>query len=241
LASQLQYSADGRAHLLTAVENADGMSAGLMLGAYLECEDQCTSQDAWSGVGLTQLYESTFEDMKLSLALALTKQGQPRLALLERGGPNGRRLLYFECDEACYDDHWQGAPLSERKELGSGLDLDLDARDYPRIAFTLGDAIGYYACDATHCTSEDADWGLRQVELASDLPKDDLILWPNCTIDAWILNTPSLALSPDGKSARVGYVATDLSGGVRTIDPTKPSCLAGKDMVLSRMAVLSDL
>jgi hypothetical protein len=31
-ASQLQYSADGRAHLLTAVENADGMSAGLMLG-----------------------------------------------------------------------------------------------------------------------------------------------------------------------------------------------------------------
>jgi uncharacterized coiled-coil protein SlyX len=236
--SQLKFSADGRAHLLTSVENADGNSAGLMLGAYFECAGACTTQAAWPGVGLTRLYESNIDDMYLSLSLALTKSGQPRLALIELTPDNGRRLLYFECDADCQADNWQGAALSDCKELGSGVDLALDARDFPRLVFTFDDAIGYYACEATSCTGEQVEWQLRKVELASDLPKDDIILWPNCTIDAWVLNTPSLALDADGTTFRVGYQAADLSGGVRIIDPTKPRCLAGKDMVWSRMSVI---
>jgi hypothetical protein len=56
-------------------------------------------------------------------------------------------------------------------------------------------------------------------------------------IDAWVLQSPSVAVGGDG-SVRVAYEATDLSGGVTVIDPTKGRCAAGKDMTLSRMAVL---
>jgi hypothetical protein len=53
-----------------------------------------------------------------------------------------------------------------------------------------------------------------------------------------VLQNPSVALGGDG-SVRVAYEATDLSGGLSVIDPTKPACVAGKDMTLSRMALLS--
>jgi hypothetical protein len=103
---------------------------------------------------------------------------------------------------------------------------------------TLNDNIGLYHCDAADCTAEDAIWDLTKVEFSTDLAKDDIILWPNCTVDAWVLHDPSLALLPDG-GVRVGYQATDISGvPAQTQDPTKPPCLAGKDMTLARMALL---
>lgn len=33
-----------------------------------------------------------------------------------------------------------------------------------------------------------------------------------------------------GRSVKVSYQATDLSGGVQVIDPTMPACVAGKDI-----------
>jgi len=44
-------------------------------------------------------------------------------------------------------------------------------------------------------------------------------------------------LGADGEMF-VGYQAEDLTGGATTADPTKPACLAGADMVLTRMALL---
>jgi hypothetical protein len=123
------------------------------------------------------------------------------------------------------------------RELGSGLDLVMTADDHARFAFTLGDNIGVYGCDDAHCTVENSNWQLTVIERASDLPRDNIILWPNCTVDAWILHDPSLALAPDG-SARVGYQATDLSGGTTVTDPSAPRCVAGKDMTLSRMSLM---
>ena len=236
--SQLIIDDSGAAHLLTAVENADGMSAGLKLAAYLECPHSCNTADAWSGVGLVELYESTVEEIKPSTAMALTKAGQPRLLLLERGGPNNKRLLYFECDGNCTEDNWTGSALSDLSELGSGLDLVLDAQDHPHFVFTLDWNIGLYHCTSASCASDDADWQLTEVELSGNIPKDEIILWPNCTVAAWMLHQPSLALGRDG-SVKVGYQATDLSGGVQVIDPTKPACVAGKDMTLSRMTMLA--
>lgn len=237
--SQLKIDAAGRAHVLTGVENVDGMSAGIRRAAYLECDGECTTPDAWNGTGLAPLYESHTEEFKDSLSLALTNQGKPRLLLIDRLGDNGgKRLVFFECDGQCTEDSgWKGSVLSDLKQLGSGLDLSVDDSGHPRFVFTLDDNIGLYRCDSASCTADDAKWDLTKVEFASDLPKDSIILWPNCTVDVWILNTPSLALAADG-SVRVGYQATDLSGGVRTIDPNMPACVAGKDMVLSRMAIV---
>lgn len=236
--SQLLFDASDRAHVLTGVENIDGMSAGLKRAAYLECDGACTTPDDWNGSGIAPLYESHVEEQKPSFSLALTKQGKPRLLLVDNGGENqGKRLVYFECNDNCTEDNWHGSVLSDLKQLGSGVDLALDGNDHPRFAFTLDYNIGLYRCDAASCTADDADWQLTKVEMSSDLPKDSIILWPNCTVDAWILHDPSLALASDG-SVRVGYQATDLSGGVKTIDPTMPACVAGKDMTLSRMALL---
>lgn len=235
--TQLLFDRNGVAHALTAIENADGMSAGLKLAAYMECASDCTNADAWNGVGLAELYDSIVEEIKPSLALALTKTGQPRVLFLERGGPNNKRLLYFECDGQCTEDNWTGSALSDLSQLGSGVDMVLDAQDHPRFVFTLDYNIGLYSCDSPSCAQDDSKWELTKVEFSSDLPKDNIILWPNCTIDAWILHKPSLALARNG-GVHVGYQATDLSGGVKVVDPKMPSCVAGKDMTLSRMALV---
>ena len=236
--SQLLFDASDRAHVITGVENVDGNSAGVKRAAYLECDGACTTADAWIGTGLVPLYESHVEEFKPSLALALSKQGKPRVLLVAPGDASeSKRLIYFECNDNCTEDNWTGSVLSDRKELDSGLDLALDANDHPRFVFTLASNIGLYRCDSTNCAADDADWQLTKVEFAGDLPKDSIILWPNCTVDAWILHDPSLAVLGDG-SVRVGYQATDLSGGVRTIDPSMPACVAGKDMTMSRMALV---
>jgi hypothetical protein len=41
-------------------------------------------------------------------------------------------------------------------------------------------------------------------------------------------------LDSDGNPI-VGYQARDISGGVHNADPTKPDCVAGTDMTLTRM------
>jgi hypothetical protein len=147
-------------------------------------------------------------------------------------------MLYFECDEQCTEESsWQASVITENQELGSGVELALDSKGTPRFSFTLNDNIGLYRCVSPSCVGDQADWQLTKVEFASDLPRDSIILWPNCTVDAWVLHEPSVAITADG-SAHVAYVATDLSGGVSTVDPTKPPCVAGKDMVLTRMTIL---
>ena len=66
---------------------------------------------------------------------------------------------------------------------------------------------------------------------------DRIFLEWNCTIGAWFLHSPSIALTSDGKP-RVGYQSRDVSGGVSRPDPTKPRCVAGTDMTFSRLGLL---
>ena len=94
-----------------------------------------------------------------------------------------------------------------------------------------------YQCDEADCVDEDARWDLKEIELTKSLPVDDIIFWPNCTIAAWAFQDPSLVLDDNG-AMYVGYQAEDISGGASTIDPTKPACLAGADMVLTRLALM---
>jgi hypothetical protein len=76
------------------------------------------------------------------------------------------------------------------------------------------------------------------VERGDDIPADSIFLEWNCTIGAWFLHSPSIALTPQGKP-RIGYQIRDVSGaGASNPDPTKPGCTAGTDMTLSRLAAL---
>ena len=71
--------------------------------------------------------------------------------------------------------------------------------------------------------------------MSNDIPEDQIILYTNCTISAWFLRYPSLALGKDGQP-RVAYVAEDISGGFSRPDPdpTKPPCRARPTSSLSR-------
>jgi hypothetical protein len=83
----------------------------------------------------------------------------------------------------------------------------------------------------------DADC-LESASFCPSLPTDSILLWDDCTVGAWFLHDPSIALGPDGAS-RVAYQARDISGGSSQPDPTKPRCVAGTDMTWSRLAVVS--
>lgn len=237
--SQLRFDAQGRAHLATVAVSFENNVPGAKQGAYLVCESgSCTTAEDWSGIVLAPAFENYAQEIDTAIAMALTQNGGPRIILLARGEGEGRLLAYFECDDDCAHNNWRYAGISAADQIGSGVDIQLDAQAHPRFAFTLNDNIGVYYCDDADCTREGAPWDLTKVEFASDLAKDDIILWPNCTVDAWVLHDPSFVLLPSG-ALRVGYEATDISGvPASTQDPTKPACLAGKDMTLARMALL---
>jgi hypothetical protein len=234
---QLRFDAEGRAHLAGVAVTLESGGPTARTAAYALCEGNCGDPDAWTGVLLGPAYEDYAKQISPALALALGAAGGPRIALLGESEAGGEQLLYFECDEGCTGDSWRGALIQESERLGSGVDLALDEDESPRIALTFADSIGMYRCDTAECTGEQSSWELAEVEMATDVPPDNIILWPNCTVSAWVLQDPSLALGPGG-SALVGYQASDLSGGAQTLDPTKTRCLAGADMTLTRLARL---
>jgi len=233
--STLRFDAQDRAHLGTI---AIFPTSSVKQVAYVRCDANCESSTSWSGIQLAPAFELSTAEIRPSVSLALTKAGAPRVVALVMPEPGARSLVYFECEGACDQDNWSYAVMSTAWELGSGVDIAVDAEDKPRFVFTLKHNIGLYHCDATRCTDESAPWDLAKVEFSSDLTPDTIILWPNCVADAWFLHDPTLALTADG-SARVGYMASDVSGGWNNMpDPTMTPCLIGKDMTFARMASL---
>ena len=236
-ASQLTFDSEGRAHLATVAVTLGGGGPTGRQAAYLACDSGCTSAEDWSGIILAVAYEDYAQEIHPAISLALTGDDGPRVAVLAETATGGKQLAYFECDSDCENDNWRVASISEQDQLGSGVQIQLDAQDHPSIAFTLANNIGVYECKGGDCISEGAPWDLKEVELTSSLPVDDIIFWPNCTVAGWAFQDPSLVLGASG-AMYVGYQAADLSGGATTSDPTKPACLAGADMVLSRLALL---
>jgi hypothetical protein len=232
--STLVFDADDRAHLSTVL--IDPMSSVKQV-AYLQCAANCGSGESWSGILLAPAFENAVGYVLPSVSLALTSTGGARVAALTMPEPGARALTYFECDQDCTNDNWRLATLSTKWELGSGVDIAVDANDHTRLVYTLDYNIGLYHCDDADCTAESSNWALEKVEFASELAPDATILWPNCSYGVWQLHDPSIALTARG-AARVGYEASDLSGGWKTQDPSMTPCSAGKDMTLARMALL---
>lgn len=241
----LRFDQSGRAHLLaSAVKYELGVPSD-RVPVYAECDEKCGQEGAeWRSLSLQ---ESAYEDrekavsMRPAVSMELTADGKPRAVAMLAGEAEDERLVtYLECDDNCTEsiESWTGTVVSNNPELAAGLDLALDAEDNPRLAYNLGYSIFLASCDTGACASAPSEWQIEPVELASEMEPDEIILWPNCNVDAWFLHSPNLAISSDG-TAKVGYQAADFSGGgVSNPDPNQTPCLAGLDLTWTRMSTV---
>lgn len=239
--AHLLFDADGRAHVAMVANVMEDNVATEYIAGYATCAGACDGIDDWEAVGLAYAYTSETEVVSIrpSVALALTSDDNPRVLALAVSEDGGKNLDYFECDADCTQEGFQGVIVSEHDAIGAGIDLALDAQDRPRLVYTLDYNIGLAYCDELPCAGPEASWDLTPVELSSSMPPDEILPYPNCTVSAWFLHSPSLALDAAG-APRVGYQARDISGGWETpTDPTESPCVAGTDMTWSRLAVMS--
>ena len=238
--SHLRYDASGRAHVATTVFNYADTTQGPLL-AYLTCQGACNTVGTWSGTGFGEPVVSLTDVVSISptISLALTKAGQPRVAMLIKDNQGKRSIGYAECDADCAkSDTWRGINLwGVDSPIGAGIDLALTSNNVPVFAHTINYNIVLTYCQEEPCTANGAKWESTNVERSADIPADTIFLEWNCTVGAWFLHNPSLALTSDDKP-RVGYQSRDISGGVSRPDPLKPRCTAGTDMTFSRLALL---
>lgn len=234
--NNLVYDSAGVAHLgFVALAMEDNVLTDRFV-AYGTCAGECAQEEDWSAVGLAKAYTDHLEAINLTsgVSLVLTKDDHPRLLTLAKGDDDSKQLIYFECDEGCDEGNFTGSILSTSDEINVGLDLALDDEDRPRFVYTLDYNIFLASCDDAPCSDAESEWKLHTVEAGSDMPPDDIILYPNCSVAAWFLHSPVMELDAEGNPF-VGYQARDISGGVHNADPTKPDCVAGTDMTLTRM------
>lgn len=238
--SHLRFDAEGTAHLATVatVEGEDG-AASIDMAAYVACTGDCEQGESWLASSLAPAFSSMTDvvDMHPAIAMALTHDGKPRIAMIAADEAGVRNVVYFACDEACSTSPWTGTSLSSGDDIGPGIDIALDADDHPRFVYTFDYNIGLAHCEAESCELADSPWALEKVELGGEMDPDEIFLYPNCNVGAWFLHSPSIALDAAGEP-RVGYQARDISGGWSNPDPTMPDCTAGTDMTWSRLALM---
>jgi hypothetical protein len=235
----LRFSADGVAHLAL-VATVDDMGD---IAGYAECASSCTNEDAWPVVGIYYSFSDRFvQEIDPAITMALTSSGKPRIVTLAKDQGTGARFIaYSACDVNCTREDgstWQHNSLLGGDVIGDGLDLALDANNHPRFVYVADYNIFLVYCD-TDCENDDADatsWSLDKVEMGGDMPPDMIIPYADCTVAAWFLRQPSVAIGGDGLP-RVAWRAEDISGGGEP-DYQKydwePDCRAGADMTLNR-------
>lgn len=242
--SNLRIDAQGHAHVATTVVPFEGNSPQTPVSAYLLCDAaECGAEGAFHGTGFGAPFESMTEAINMypATSLALTKSGAPRVALIAKSTDGKKQLIYYACNSNCQDGkNWFGTVLTQHDAIGAGVDLALDGNDHPRLVYTFNYNILLRYCDESDCTTETAKWDDGLVEASKNIPADHIFLWENCTIGAWFLHDPSIALTTSGLP-RVGYQARDISGGFTRPDPTKPGCTPGTDMTFARLAVMSSV
>lgn len=240
--SNLKLDAEGRVRLATVAHVVNADASTTRTAAYVECNGGCENGENWVGAPLETAFYSDFEavSMRPTVTMALTSAGMPRIGVISQDEYSQRRIVYFACDEGCAEGAFSGMIVTATNDIGPGLDIALDKNDNPRIAYTLAYNIGILHCDASDCTAEDAPWEGSKVEAGGEMKTDDIFLEWNCTIAAWFLHSPSLALTKSG-APRVGYQARDISGGFDKPEEEKPDCEAGTDMTWTRLAVMGSL
>lgn len=234
---QLRFNARGqmRLALIGRIKGISGPNNSDVVG-YAECDSACDRADRWNAVGLQPVYVTARLTSKPTVALQLTSSGAPRVALIATL-PNYELgyLRYLSCDQNCTEDNWTNTGLLQGESLYPGLGLALRGNQ-PVIALSYGGDVRLLSCQS-NCSGVKS-WKVSAVESGSDLAADKIIPYPNCTLSAWFLYDPSVAIAPDGRAV-VTYSASDDSGGFARPDTTKPACKAGTDMIFARYAALS--
>lgn len=235
----LAFDPQGKAHLAGMTTAKDG-DTEIDVAAYFECASDCGVEANWKGIGFGSYFTSEYEAVRFtpSLSMALTKGGQPRVTFVAKGESDQKQLFYLACDADCTADNWAAMLLSSHEKLDVGVDLALDAKDKPRVAYTVDYNILLASCDDADCATAGDAWKGTVVEGGSEMPPDQIFLYPNCNVSAWFLHSPSVALTSGG-AVRVGYQARDISGGFDHPDNPNTECVAGTDMTWSRVAFLS--
>lgn len=221
---------------IATVATVETETGSVDLGAYVQCDG-----DNWKPVGLYASFSDRHIEMiNPAISMDLTADGGPRVVMLGRDDVGDRNMVYLACDQDCTrDSSWAGTVLISSNELGAGLDLKLHPKG-PRIAYTADYNILLAYCDSG-CERPDGSWNLAKVEFAGEMKPDEVIPYPDCTVAAWFLRYPNLALGSD-ELPRVVYRAEDISGGGSGHqDPNKPICRAGADMVFGRFARMTEL
>ena len=236
LEASLRFDASGVMHVAAVVPVGSDELVG-----YFRCDGGCLEGDTdnWPGVGVAYAFSDRYvEAVYPAVSLALTAGGGVRLAFLGLDGHN-RYLGYYECDAACTagGEGWTLMALiygDAGMQLGDGLELALDAQGRPSLAYTAQGNIFVAHC-STDCAGArgDDDWDLAVGELSGEIPTDTVFLEHNCTVGAWFLRQPALAIGADGLPV-LAYRAEDISGGVTRPDITRPGCVAGVEMSLTR-------
>jgi hypothetical protein len=234
--NNLLFDKQGKAHLGFVALDMKDKFVKERYSAYATCSGECTAEEDWAAVGVAKAYTDNLEAINLTsgISLALTQEDKPRLLTLAKAEDGTKQLIYFECDEDCVEGNFTGSILTTNEDINVGVDLTLDKQDHPRFVYTLNYNIFLASCDDVPCSAVESEWKLHTVEAGSDMPPDEIILYPNCSVGMWFLHSPVVELDLAG-NPMVGYQARDISGGVHNADPTKPDCLSGTDMTLTRM------
>lgn len=237
----LRFDAQGAAHVAAVLfPFGERATRPAPLGVYKRCTSACESAASWQTFGLrTALFVSGsgITSIDSAISLALTGDGQPRVAMLSVDEQKQRELSYFEClGGSCFEPvSWQGTVVHSGDDLYAGVDLALDPSDHPHVVFSRNFDIGLAQCSDARCAGADSRWHAQPVELSTSLTADAIFLRWNCTVGAWFFRDASLALDARGQPV-VGYRAADVSGGVSRPDDTRPACRAGTDMTWARIA-----
>jgi hypothetical protein len=177
--------------------------------AYFECDTMCDLGYLWSKVTLSERGTGPLP----SADLAIDAAGHPHVAFYQQATesilPDGSRpavpprLLYFTCADSNCMTHWnwQSTEIGLAYNNGGAPDIELDAQDRPRIAYTLGAAggLGYSWCNGNCVDGAPAAWQHAVVEspaeLQAALPQS---LPDTCEQGGWSGLTPVLTLPANG-------------------------------------------
>lgn len=198
----LRFDAENRAKVAAVVRvEMSQSSSGKDVGAYIEAQGDPSKESSWKGIAFGLAHSSSVKAVPMppTIAMALTKTGAPRVVYMGTDSQTSgkRQITFMACDTDCTEDKWQGQLVTDDDRIQAGLDLALDAKDQPRVVYSLDFNIGIASFDGTK-------WDSAKVEAGGDMPTDRIFLWDNCTVGAWFLHSPSIAITPDGQ-ARVGY------------------------------------
>jgi hypothetical protein len=198
----LDFTTDGRPRVVAMLYpmRSLGQADGIY---YFACDEGCEDDANWDRAWVFERGNGPYPMWDI----AIDGQNRPRIAIYKEDtlDGTGRRLYFLQCDGGCLNSAaWQTANLGLSREVGDGVDLELDAQGRPRLAYLNGsDNLGYSWCNAG-CT-DPAAWQHVIAESSTQLEAEYPVARPvTCNAGLWDTYAPSLALDAQGHP-HVGY------------------------------------